>query len=123
MIAPGPPRLALDSAAKRLGALIDREWGDYFQLGGEHVHSWRVKHHTPGDPDTIPGVEWCERTPLPLPPDLLTAAYLSPAARVYWSPLEREASPQWDKWVRRMNNLVERGRQDRACVVVADVHC
>lgn len=123
MVAPGPPAVALDDAGDRLDILMDRDWGDYFQLGGEHTHSWRVVHADPDDPENIPGIEWCDRVPLPLAPPLLTAAYVSPAARVYWSPLEREESPDWPAWVRRMNANVERGARNGACIVVADVHC
>lgn len=123
MIAPGPPMAALDEAGARLDVLLEREWGDYFQLGGDHIHSWRVEHADPDDPGNVPGVEWCERVPLPLASQLLTAAYVSPAPRVYFSPLEREEAPDWASWVRRMNRNVERGARSGGCVVVADFHC
>ena len=95
MYAPGPPSVALDNAGDRLDVLMEREWGDYFQLGGEHTHSWRVEHADTNDPENIPGIEWCDRVALPLAPQLLTAAYVSPAARVYYSPAARRVLKRW----------------------------
>ena len=122
-IAPGPPARALDVAADRLNVLMSREWGDYYRVGGDHVHAWRARHANPSDSENIPGVEWCERIGSPIPEELLTAIYISPASRVFWSPIEREDSAEWPGWVKRMNNNVLRGARTGCCVVVADVHC
>ena len=102
---------------------MSREWGDYYRAGSDHVHAWRVPHADPSDGQNIPGVEWCERVEKPIPEGRLTAIYISPAARVFWSPIERKQSAEWPGWVRRVNNKVLRGARTDCCVVVADVHC
>jgi hypothetical protein len=53
---------------------------------------------------------------------LLSVIMLTPAPRMYWAPIGREENPDWNHWVRRLNNAVRRGARDGCCLVIADIH-
>jgi len=122
LVASGPPENAVEEAHVRLGELIDRGRIDYYSVGMELLHAWRAPRAEREDTPNPPGVAWCEDIPLPLSDELLVAIYISPARQLYWAPLHREKDPQWPRWVRRLNNHIERGRRRGDCVVIADVH-
>ena len=121
LIAPGPPESALAEAHRRL-AILSQTRIDYSSVGYEHAHAWRIEHADPEDPANLPGIEWCDRIPLPLPYTLLSAILVTPSPRMFWAPLGREENPAWPHWEKRLNNAVERGAREGSCLVIADVH-